>query len=180
MSQTPSRTTEESSFSKLGKPILIAGLLGGILGGFLSFAASRFIKPAVVEPPPTAKEKATEEAREVVLAFLDILKAGTKEKNDEFMQQVERGYTYVPEDFKTYKEHFANSRFIYPNIFGPSLHDFELLSQTAASSNLVQFIYLEKFEHGAVVWKFIMYRAKDNWRIAYVIWYHEVQKAFEP
>ncbi|HEV3384588.1 MAG TPA: hypothetical protein VG097_07220 [Gemmata sp.] len=177
MSQSPSRTTEDSSIKLLRKPILIAGLLGGFLGGFLSIVGTRFIKPAVSVPLPTAKEIATEEARQVVEAFLDILKAG---KYDEFMEQAKRGYNYIPESFAESKRNFDNSRIAYKGIFGPSLQQFDLLSQTAASPSLIQFLYLEKFEHGAVVWKFIMYRAKDNWRISYLNWYHDTFKAFEP
>jgi hypothetical protein len=178
MSQSPSRTIEDSTIKLLRKPILIAGLLGGFLGGVLSIAATRFIKPAVSVPPPTAKEKATAEARGIVEAFLEELKVGTKEKNEEFWSHVKMAYTFMTDElFKQTKTAFDNYR-LGVGVYGSPLHDFELLSETAVSPNLVQFVYLERFERGALVWRFIMYKAKDYWRIALLDWTSEMRQAF--
>jgi hypothetical protein len=180
MSGTQLRTTTEDTRSRLTRPILIAGLLGGLLGGVASFAAGRLIKPATPTPVPTAKEKATEEARHIVEEFLALLKL-EKEKKDEFMKQVKNGYTYMHDDvFKRYKQEFDNVRLVYPGIFGDPLHEFELLRETALSPDLIQFVYLEKFDHGGVIWRFIMYRGKESWRIAILIWSQEGHDAFVP
>jgi hypothetical protein len=181
MSETQSRMTTEGTRSRLTRPILFAGLLGGLLGGVTSFAADRLIKPATPTPAPTAKEKATEEARHIVEEFLALLKA-EKEKKDEFMKQVKNGYTFMNDDlYKRYKQDFDTARsFVYPGYFGTPLYEFELLRETALSPDLIQFVYLEKFDHGAVIWRFVMYRGKESWRVANLIWSHEGRDAFVP
>jgi hypothetical protein len=180
MSETQSRMTTEGTRSHLTRPILIAGLLGGLLGGVVSFAADRLIKPAVPAPIPTANEKATEEARHVVEAFLALIKA-EKEKKDEFTKQVKNSYTFMNDDlFKIYKQDFDTSRIVYPGHFGTPLYEFELLRETALSPDLIQFVYLEKFDHGVVIWRFVMYRGKESWRITNLIWSHEGREAFLP
>jgi hypothetical protein len=181
MSELPSRTTTESATSRLARPILIAGLLGGLLGGMASFAASRLIKPAKPVVELTAKERATEEARHIVEAFLAMLKEGKSEKNDEFMIQVQLAHTFLPnEQFKPFKEKFDNTRKLFPQVLGPSLHEFELLKEAASSTDLVAFVYLEKYERGAVVWKFVMYRGNDQWRVAYLDYSENSHDAFTP
>jgi hypothetical protein len=180
MSENPSRTTAQTSGPLLSKPILIAGLLGGLLGGLTSYAGSRFFKPAVAAPALTLKEKAIEEARPIVEAFLEELKPGTPAKNDEFWNHVKMGYTFMSdEDFKDTKKKFDNSRIIL-GVFGQSLHQFELIKENAASPNLVEFVYMERFERGPVIWRFIMYRAKDNWRVALLDWTVQSHDAFTP
>jgi hypothetical protein len=178
MPDLPSGTTPASATRRLTVPILIAGVLGGLLGAVLSFAANRFIKPAPLPPPaPTAKEIATEEARHVVEEFLAILKT---EKKDEFMAQIKNGSTYVPDAvFNEFKQKFDNSR-TEIRLMGSPLYEFALLRETALCPDLIQFLYLEKFERGGVIWRFIMYRAKDSWRIAQLLWNPEVREAFIP
>jgi hypothetical protein len=60
------------------------------------------------------------------------------------------------------------------------LHQFEPIRETAYSPNLIQFIYLERFEHGALLWRFVMYRGVDRWRIAFVNYYETEGGAFLP
>jgi hypothetical protein len=178
MAELPSRTTVPAAAVGLRRPILIAGLLGGILGGGGSFAASHFIKPASPPKVPTAKELAAKEAREIVEEYLAILKA---DKKEEFIAQVKKGQTYMPDQtFAEVKKRFENSRIVVLQTFGSSLHEFELLHETASSPDLIQFVYLEKFERGPIVWRFIMYRGKDSWKLAYLNWFDDANTAFVP
>jgi hypothetical protein len=176
MSETPSGTTAGSSILMLRKPILVAGLLGGILGAVFSIAGSRFIKPYVPTQPPTDKEKAIADAKMVVEALIGQVDT---EKHEQFLEQIKLGYTYLSEEqFRETKKKYDTTRNNISQIYGPPLHKFDLVRETAASPNLVQFIYLQRFEHGAVVWRFIMYKGKDAWLIAFLDWTTLMHDAF--
>ena len=179
MSEIQSGTTPRvSTLSLLRKPILIAGLLGGLLGGVASSAANRLIKPTPPTPQPTAKEKAAAEARNIVEALLAEL---DEEKDDQFISHLKLAWNYrTDKEFNDAKEGIKNSRFVLPRLFGPSLHEVELIQETTLSPNLIQFVYLERFTNGPVIWKFVMYRGKNNWRIAFLEWDDKTQKAFSP
>ncbi len=143
MSDIKSGTITNSTLSQLRKPILIAGLLGGLLGGVASSAASRLIKPAAPTPQPTAKEKATAEARSIVEALLAELNEG---KTDTFISHLKLAWNYLTDkQFDEAKEGIKNSRFALPQVFESSLHEFELLQENALSPNLISFVYMEKF-----------------------------------
>jgi hypothetical protein len=168
MSPSPSGTTVEKTTSRFRNSILIAGLLGGLLGGVTSFAASRLIKPATPPPPPVANQQAINEARGVVEALLAELKAGKKE---EFIAHFRLAYHQMTEEeFRDYKNKFINARLAYPIIFGKDLDQFELLRETAASPDLIQFLYLERYERGGLLWHFILYRGSETWNLAYMKW----------
>ena len=182
MPDTPSRTTPQSGKSRLTVPILIAGLLGGLLGGVASFAASSFIKPIGTLPvhAPSPKEEATVEAQQIVEKYLAIIKQGPTH-NEEFMKAIKSAYTYMPEnDFTIFKQGFDDGRIKFEGWFGKSLLEFELLHANALNPNLIEFVYLEKFEHGSINWRFIMYRGKERWFIAWVTWTQNARDAFLP
>jgi hypothetical protein len=84
------------------------------------------------------------------------------------------------EDFKKIKESFKESRIIYQKVFGDPLNEFEILQEIPLNPNLIQFVYLEKYAYGAVIWKFVMYNVKDQWRISYLNWFDDSIKAFSP
>jgi hypothetical protein len=176
MSQSPSGTTVESPNRPLWKPILIAGLLGGLLGGIVSFAASRLVKPAPPPSPPVANQQAINEAREISQSLFAELKAG---KIEQFMAHVRLAYpALTDEQFKEYRFRFANDRTEHMKLFGKSLDQFEYLRGAAETTDLVQLIYLEKFERGGVLWKFIMYRGPESWNLTYVEWNPSTAGAF--
>lgn len=162
--------------SGLKKPILIAGLLGIVLGSAAMFAAGRFLKPGA-QSAPTENDKAAEEARHILEEFLAKLKEG---KNEEFMAMIKLGYTFLTEEaYRDVKQKFHNSR-LEIGLYGKPLNEFELLHQTAISPNLIQFVYLERFEHGAVIWRFVMYHGKESWRVAHLFWNPNAYEAFLP
>jgi hypothetical protein len=183
MPETQSRTTSEGGTSRITVPILIAGLLGGLLGGVVSFAASRFIKPTEPAPPahvPSPKEEATAEAQQIVEKYLAIIKQGPMH-NEEFMKAVKSAYTNLDgNDFTVFKQGFDDGRIKYEGWYGKSSLVFELLHVNALNPNLVEFVYLEKFEHGSLNWRFIMYRGEQRWFIAWLSWSHIVHDAFLP
>jgi hypothetical protein len=175
MSQSLSGTTVEKSNSRFRNSILVAGLLGGLLGGVTSFAASRFFKPVAPVPPLTAKERAAADARRIVEALLDELK---QRKDDEFMAHVKLAWNYHSDDaFNQIKENFKHSRIAYAMTFGDPLNEFEILQENPLNPNLIQFVYMEKYARGAVIWKFVMYNVKDQWRISYLNWFDDYHKA---
>jgi hypothetical protein len=177
MSENSSGTIDQSTVSFLRKPILIAGMLGGLLGGVASFAATRLIKPVVAATPPTTKDQSTADARRIVEAYLQEVIEG---KNDEFLAHVKLGYTFLSdEEFNNAKVNFKNNR-LSAGVFGKPLKEFELLQEIPLSPNLIQFVYLERFEHGGMIWRFIMYNGKEHWLIAYLNWTPDSLKAFAP
>jgi hypothetical protein len=166
MSQNPSGTTVESSNRRLWKPILIAGLLGGLLGSSASVVASRFLKPAPVPPPPVPNQDAINEAREVVNSLLTELKDGRTER---FMAHIRPAYQQMTDDqFKQFKKDFVNARLEYPRYLGNPLGQFEVIRESADGPNLVRLTYMEKYEHSALIWRFILYRGSESWNLAYL------------
>jgi hypothetical protein len=176
------------------KHIVIAGLLGGLLGGVASFAAARFITPAHPEDSrahststkefsratddPAAREAASEEARKIVETFLSLLKARNTE---EFWEHVKQAYTAMTDaDYKAGKDRFTNFLIEYDGRFKGSLGEYELISETALSKDLIQYVYLERYTRGGVIWRFVMYRGKDRWFIAFMTWSPDARDAFLP
>lgn len=169
MSESPSQTTEPGVRSLLTRTILIAGVLGGLLGGVASYAASRIFVPTKPEPAKTAieaaNEEATDDARQIAENLLSLVK---NDKYDEFLTQVKNAYTTQGRDFTLMKNQFDNTRLQYPQMFGQPLHQFELLREIAFSPDLIQLVYMERYEHGGPIWRIVFYRGQDHWRIAFL------------
>lgn len=152
-----------ANLSGMARPILIAGLLGGVLGGVVSFAAGRLIKP----PEPVKSDPIPNEARERARSFIAKLRAG---KFEEFAQDARAGTTIRTEAaFTEFQSKLLESRVAFTNGMGPTTGEFELLQETIAGTSLVRFVYLEKFERGGVVWILVLYRDRDSaWRLTYL------------
>lgn len=179
MQAAPTSAPPTASAPRYLKPIVIAGLLGGLLGGVASFSAARFIKEARPEAVPSAKEAATAEARGVVEGFLSILKA---RHIDEFWDHMKQAYTAMTDaEYKLAKDRFNNFLIEYDGRYSGSLGEFELLSETALSKDLIQYVYLERYARGAVIWRYVMYRGKDDrWYVAFLTWSPDTREAFLP
>jgi hypothetical protein len=157
-------------------PIVGAGLLGGLLGGVASFAAGHFIKPAPTDSATTAKAEAVVEAREIANKYMDMLKTG---KFEEFMKQVENTHMLMTkEKFEKFKREFDNDRLHADRFFGRPRNEYELIHEEAKSTDLVELIYLEKFDNGVLYWEFVLYRGSDRWKLASLAWSHEMRQAF--
>ncbi len=163
----PNAQPKPPSTPRLGKPILFAGLLGGLLGGVLSFAASRWLVPTVAAKPDAAGSSPTlTEARGVAEAFIGKLQAA---KLDEFLQDVKQATpTFTEQEFAAFRKQFEDTRLNYLARNGPPLHEFELIRETALSPSLVRYVYLEKYTRGGVIWNFVLYHGKDQWRLDWV------------
>jgi len=158
------------------KPILVAGLLGGLLGGVFSYTASRWVKP--VDAPKTIGTVHIDstEAHKVAEAFVAKLKAGNF---DEFaLDAREASAAVTDETFTGFKAKLAKDRQLYNGLYGASSGEFELLRETALSPSVVRFAYLEKFDRGGVIWFFILYRGKDTWKLSFVDWSDKLALAF--
>jgi hypothetical protein len=160
------------------RPILIAGLLGGLLGGVAAFAANRWIVPthaATAEAKPHIP--IPKEARTAVEWYIAKLEAM---QYNEFAAEVRRGMVKIlPQERvdKVLKE-FQQSREEIHRTLGNHTAPFELIRETAVSNELIRFVYLEKFEDNVVVWAFVVYQTKDGWRLVRFAWDPEVLNAF--
>jgi hypothetical protein len=154
------------------RPILIAGLLGGLLGGVASFSASRLLVPAgarseQTQAVPAGPVAVPADARQVAEGFVAQLREG---KFEQFAISAKLGKVDSTDaDFAAFKVKLLESRTVFTNTFGPSSTEFELLRETALSPSLVRFVYLERFERGGVLWVFVMYHGTDSgWRLSWV------------
>ncbi len=155
------------------RSVLFAGLLGGLLGGVFSTAASRWL------PGPTTATAAIPvpaEARATADAYVARLRAG---KYDEFVNDLKNGMVFPSEkEFDEFRRSFELYRTVIPGIYGPLSGDVTLVREGAATPDLARFVYLQKCPNGLVVWTFIMYRGAEGWRPSSVSWSHDPLRAF--
>lgn len=138
------------------KPVLVAGLLGGLLGAVFSFALARAL-PAPVKPPPPAPPS---EARQYVEQVLGLLKAG---KHDDFMAQLRPAFAEsTDEQFAEVRKQMYEARERDAKMFGGA-GEFEYCRESVLSPTLVRVIFLEKYPRGCMVWSMIVYQAPDRW-----------------
>jgi hypothetical protein len=159
------------------RPVLLAGVVGGLLGGVAALVAGRmFPPPAAQDQPAAGRPEARSEAREVVELFVDKLRAG---KFDEFALDAKMGSpTLTDAELVKFKARLSEFRTVTTQTLGRSSGQFELLRETALSPSLVRFVYLEKLERGGVWWLLVLYRGKENWTLAWVDWGANLQRLF--
>lgn len=160
------------------KPILLAGLLGGLLGGVVSFAASRWIKPAEPAKPNAGGkvEAANPEAHAVAEAFVAKLKAT---KYDDFLADLRIGMVRMTDkEFEAFKQNYDVFRATVQTLFGTPTGEIEFVRESVVGADLARYVYLQKFPRGAVVWVFTMYRTTDGWRPNSLVWSDNLQQAF--
>jgi hypothetical protein len=72
-------------------------------------------------------------------------------------------------DFVAFKTKLLESRTVFMKSLGPSSGEFELVRAIGLGPSLAKFVYLEKFERGAVLWIMVLYHGTDDqWRIAFL------------
>jgi hypothetical protein len=140
------------------KPVVVAGLLGGLLGAVLSFALGRVL-PAPVKPPPPA---APSEARGYAEFGLSKLKEG---KHDEFMEFLRPAYLQAPpEEFARVRAGLIKAHEENVVAYGPG-GDFEFCDETQLSPTAVRVSFLEKYQRGCVTWTFVVYKGQAGWLV---------------
>ena len=139
------------------KPVLLAGLLGGLVGAVFAFALARTFPTTPKSPPPPPSE-----ARPLADDLVAKLKAG---KNDEFLTGVRQAFSdRDDEQFNQVRQNLLKSREGFGKDYGGS-SDFEFVRETSVGPNLVRFAYLEKYPHGCVVWTLVYYNAPGGWQV---------------
>jgi hypothetical protein len=150
-----------------------AGAVGGLCGAVLALVVNRWLPPAVPPPSPApapqeAETLVDEGAKQFVQRCLSHIK---NHRLEEFAQEAKQSRAVVAEeDLKKFLERLQRDRELSLRSFGPPLGEYELLRVTAPSPSLVRFIYLERFERGAVWWVFVLYRTPERWQMAWVDW----------
>lgn len=142
----------------LSKPVMVAGLLGGLLGAVLSFGLGRVL-PAPVKPPPPAPPS---EARQYVEFGLSKLKEG---KHDEFMEFLRPAYLHAPpEEFAQVREGLSKAREDNVKAYGPG-GDFEFCRETQLNPTAYRVSFLEKYQRGCAMWTFVVYHGDAGWLV---------------
>lgn len=141
------------------RPVLLAGLLGGVLGAVSSFALSRALPPAAKSPAPP--QQAPPEARQFADTVVAKLRSG---KDDEVVGLMRLAFLELPdEEFaEKVRAPFLEVRERKP--YGPTL-GFDLVRENVVAADLVRFVYLERFASGCVVWGLTCYNSPAGWQL---------------
>lgn|GEM_PF-6511315 len=142
----------------MSKPVLLAALLGGILGAVFNFALTRSFPPTPKPPPqPTVSE-----ARQYADSIVHLLKAG---KYDEFFAAIRPAFPKLNEDeFKKMRESALKDRAEVVKEYGTA-GEFEFSRETTLTPSLVRISYVEKYERGCVVYYIAVYNSPEGWRV---------------
>lgn len=157
-----------------GKRWWQAGAAGGLCGAILALLVNRWLPPAgssapsPLPSPQVAEVLVDEGAKQFVERCLSHIK---NHRLEEFAQEAKQSRAVVTEDdLKKFLERLRRDRELSLQSFGPPLGEYELLRVTAPSPSVVRFLYLERFERGAVWWVFVLYRTPERWQMAWVDW----------
>lgn len=60
-------------------------------------------------------------------------------------------------------------QFVGPTL-GEPMGEIDFVSQDCLGSSFVRFIYLEKWDNSALVWKLTFYRGRDGWKVNQITW----------
>ena len=164
MAESPTRMT---------RSIWAAGLLGGLLGGVVSFAASRIIVPA----PSVVTSNAAAEARPVVDSFVARLQA---EKAEGLESEASRGRWLVSDqEMASFRGQFNADRARFAQQYGERTGEFELVREEVLSPSIVRFIFLERYQRDGVLWIFVVYRTMGEWRVVGLSWKEKLAVAVD-
>ena len=164
MAETPTGMT---------RSIWAAGILGGLLGGVVSLAASRIIVPAPVVTPSTAGA----EARPVVESFIGKLQT---EKADGLEAEVTSGRWLVTEqELASFRGQFNADRDRFVQQYGPRSGEFEPVREEVLGPSIVRLVYLERYQRDGILWIFVVYRTMGEWRVVGVSWKEKLAVAVD-
>jgi len=155
------------------RSIWAAGLLGGLLGGVVSFAASRIIVPAPAVTPSTAAA----ESRPVVESFIGKLQS---EKADGLEAEATSGRWLVTEqELASFRGQFNADRTRFVQQYGPRTGEFELVREEVLGPSIVRVVYLERYQRDGILWIFVVYRTIGEWRVVGVSWKEKLAVAVD-
>jgi hypothetical protein len=151
--------------------VIIAGLLGGLLGGGGAYAAMR------MSPGKGHESQAADPAaKEIPESLMGKLKANDA---DGFAVAARGSMFNVPDvEFAQFKAALLEFRQKTAAAYGKPTGEYELIREQSAGPAVARLIYLEKFEKGGVAWHFQMYHGSDGWKLASVNWDHTLNFAF--
>lgn len=141
------------------QPVLLAALLGGLIGGVFSFALARTFPPPVKPAPPAPQS----EARQFAEDLFRKLKAG---HNDEFVALIRPGFGDLnDEQFTKFREGVFEMRTKVAKAYGPPI-EFEFARETPLSPSLVRVTFVEKYPRGCVLWWVVVYNTPAGWQVS--------------
>lgn len=151
--------------------VLVAGLLGGLLGGVGAYCAMR------VAPGKVHESQAADPAAKVIPeSLMSKLKANDA---DGFAVAARGSMFNVPDtEFAQFKAALIDFRQKTTAAYGKPTGEYELIREQSAGPDVARVIYLEKFEKGGVAWYFQMYHGAGGWKLASVNWDHTLNFAF--
>ena len=151
------------------KPIFLAGLLGGLLGGVFAFAAIRTVTPVPpAKPEATTSSESVDDARAVTEVFMTSVRDG---KIDNLAAAVKNGaWLITDQEYAEFLGQFNGDRARFAKQYGGPAGQFELVREVKLSPSLVRFIYLEKYQRDGLLWFFVVYHTMDGWRLVGVTW----------
>ena len=159
--------------TRMTRSILAAGVLGGVLGGIVSFAASRIIVPL----PPSKSSSAAAEARPVVDSFIGKLR---DEKAEELTTEITNGRWLISEqEYASFRGQFNVDRARFSKQYGERTGEFELVREELRAASLVRIVYLERYQRDGVLWFFVVYRTMGEWRLVGVSWKEKLAVAVD-
>jgi hypothetical protein len=141
--------------------VLLAGVVGGLLGGAASFALTRFLpEPA---KPDITQQQPPSEAREYGAQLVAMLQAG---QYDAFVAAPHLGSPELAEKRAEGMKAAIDSSREYAKLrLKGTRGEFELIRETPLGPSLTRLVYLERFPNGGVVWALGLFRGADGWQI---------------
>lgn len=142
------------------KPVLLAGVLGGLLGGVGGFALVRAF-PAAAKPSAAAAET-PHPARPLADELIANLRGG---RNDAFFATLREGFgELTDEQFAQLRAGTEKARQEATAAYGPP-GDIEFGRETVLSPSVARFIYVEKHARGCIAYFVVFYQTPDGWRV---------------
>lgn len=156
------------------KPVLLAGLVGGVVGAIVCFALLRTFTPVAKSASQTSTiSQASPEAR----VFADDIVAKLKaDKDDEVVGLMRLAFLEMTDQqFDEVRNSFLATRASTP--YGRSL-GIDFAREYAINKDLARFVYLERFADGCVAWIITCYNGAKGWQLV-GLRHMKVDAAFE-
>jgi hypothetical protein len=141
------------------RPVVLAAILGGLLGAAFSLVLARTFPGVPVPPPKPAPTEATEFG-------LFVLRQLQAQKYEEIATVPLVGATDGAGAWlDAMKKMVKESREYCAATFGRPNGEFELMREVQYGPSVTRLVILEKFPKGGVVWAMGLYRAADGWAL---------------